>query len=140
MEEAEVTILIVDDEEAIRSILTRKLEADGYRCEVASDGNEALWKAFMKDFDLVLMDIKPGFPISTPDEAIFTPHRAWCRQYMTLCAWLSSHPRAEPMLQPAAYTLTCPTPLPSSKIQSKAPQFRKPYKHTHTQVLQIQIF
>jgi len=61
MEESEVAILIVDDEDAIRSMLTRKLEMDGYRCEVASDGNEALWKAFMKDFDLVLMDIKmPG--------------------------------------------------------------------------------
>jgi putative two-component system response regulator len=61
MEEADVTILIVDDEDAIRSMLTRKLELDGYSCEVASDGNEALWKAFMKDFDLVLMDIKmPG--------------------------------------------------------------------------------
>ena len=61
MEEAEATILIVDDEDAIRSMLTHKLEADGYRCEVASDGKEALYKAFMKDFDVVLMDIKmPG--------------------------------------------------------------------------------
>jgi DNA-binding NtrC family response regulator len=61
MEEAEVAILIVDDEEAIRSLLTRKLEGYGYRCEVASDGKEALWKAFMKDFDVVLMDVKmPG--------------------------------------------------------------------------------
>ena len=61
MEESEVAILIVDDEDAIRSMLTRKLEMDGYNCDVAADGNEALWKGFMKDFDLVLMDIKmPG--------------------------------------------------------------------------------
>jgi len=61
MEEAKGTILIVDDEESIRNIISRRLESEGYSCEVASDGKEALWKAFIKDFDLVLMDIKmPG--------------------------------------------------------------------------------
>jgi DNA-binding NtrC family response regulator len=61
MEEHRATILTVDDEESIRDILCRKLQSLGYHCEVASDGNEALWKAFMQDFDLVLMDIKmPG--------------------------------------------------------------------------------
>jgi CheY-like chemotaxis protein len=37
------------------------LESEGYKCETAADGKEALWKAFIKDFDLVLMDVKmPG--------------------------------------------------------------------------------
>ncbi len=61
MEENRGTILIVDDEESIRDILCRKLQSQGYNCVVAVDGKEALWKAFMQDFDLVLMDIKmPG--------------------------------------------------------------------------------
>ena len=61
MDEHRATILTVDDEESIRDILCRKLQSLGYNCEVAADGNEALWKAFMQDFDLVLMDIKmPG--------------------------------------------------------------------------------
>lgn len=61
MGQARGTVLIVDDEESIRSILCRRLETEGYKCEVASDGKEALWKTFIKDFDLVLMDIKmPG--------------------------------------------------------------------------------
>jgi len=61
MDNAKQAILVVDDEEAIRGILCRKLGVDGYECDVAADGKEALWKAFMKDFDLVLMDIKmPG--------------------------------------------------------------------------------
>lgn len=61
MEEARGTILIADDEESIRGILCRRLEAEGYICDTASDGKEALWKAFIKDFDLVIMDIKmPG--------------------------------------------------------------------------------
>ena len=63
MEKAKGIILIVDDEESIRDLLSTKLKADGYDCEVAADGNEALWKAFMKDFDIVLLDIKmPGLP------------------------------------------------------------------------------
>lgn len=61
MDETKLAILVVDDEESIRGLLRRKLGVDGYECDMASDGKEALWKAFMKDFDLVLMDIKmPG--------------------------------------------------------------------------------
>jgi len=61
LEEAKGTILIVDDEESIRDILSRKLQSKGYDCVVVADGSEALWKAFMQDFDLVLMDVRmPG--------------------------------------------------------------------------------
>jgi DNA-binding response OmpR family regulator len=61
MEEGKLPILIVDDEELIRDILSRKLELDGYNCEVAADGQEALYKASMKNFDLVLLDVSmPG--------------------------------------------------------------------------------
>jgi putative two-component system response regulator len=61
MDETKLAILVVDDEESIRGLLRRKLGADGYECDMAADGKEALWKAFMKDFDLVLMDIRmPG--------------------------------------------------------------------------------
>jgi DNA-binding response OmpR family regulator len=61
MEENKLTVLIVDDEESIRNILSRKLEFDGYDCEVAADGKEALRKASMQSFALVLLDIKlPG--------------------------------------------------------------------------------
>jgi len=84
MEEAEGTILIVDDEEAIRAILARKLESDGYSCEVAADGKEALWKAFMKDFDLVLMDIKmPGLSGMEALPQIITNHPDTCVIMMT---------------------------------------------------------
>jgi DNA-binding response OmpR family regulator len=84
MEEAKGTILIVDDEEAIRGILCRKLESDGYHCEVAADGKEALWKAFMKDFDLVLMDIKmPGLSGMDALTQIVTNHPDTCVIMMT---------------------------------------------------------
>ena len=84
MEEAKGIILIVDDEEAIRGILSRKLESDGYNCEVAADGKEALWKAFMKDFDLVLMDIKmPGISGMEALPQIVTNHPDTCVIMMT---------------------------------------------------------
>jgi len=61
MSEAKATVLIVDDEESIRDVLSRKLEVDDYNVVTASDGKEALWESFMQDFDLVLLDINmPG--------------------------------------------------------------------------------
>jgi DNA-binding NtrC family response regulator len=79
MEERRATILTVDDEESIRDILCRKLQSLGYNCEVAADGNEALWKAFMHDFDLVLMDVKmPGLSGMEVLPKIITDHPDTC--------------------------------------------------------------
>lgn len=61
MDEINATILVVDDEEPIRNAVSRKLQAEGFNCVIAVDGKEALWKVFMQDFNLVLLDIKmPG--------------------------------------------------------------------------------
>ena len=79
--------MIVDDEDAIKSMLTRKLEADGYRCEVASDGKEALYKAFMKDFGLVLLDIKmPGLSGMEALPQMVTDHPDTCVIMITAVA------------------------------------------------------
>ena len=49
-------ILVVDDEEAIREVVSTLLEAQGYKCTVCSNGRMAL-DAFRKDtFDLALSD------------------------------------------------------------------------------------
>jgi cyclic di-GMP phosphodiesterase len=61
MEEDQKVILIVDDEEPIRDILSRKLRVEGYECVTAANGTEALKNAFMHDLDIVLLDVKmPG--------------------------------------------------------------------------------
>lgn len=61
MEETKGTILIVDDEESIRSLISYRLKIEGYECQEVARGDEALWTTFMKDFDVVLLDIKmPG--------------------------------------------------------------------------------
>jgi two-component system, NtrC family, nitrogen regulation response regulator NtrX len=52
------TILIIDDEKAIRKTLTEILSFEGYKIEEASDGEEGLKKFREKTFDVVLCDIK----------------------------------------------------------------------------------
>jgi putative two-component system response regulator len=55
------SILLVDDEEAIRSILSKGLEMRGFVCEEAENGDQALSKLEKAQTDLVIMDINmPG--------------------------------------------------------------------------------
>jgi DNA-binding NtrC family response regulator len=51
-------ILIIDDEEMIRSTLGEILEYEDYEVETASDGKAGLDKVLAEDFDVVLCDIK----------------------------------------------------------------------------------
>src|SRR5215213_8336802 len=52
------TILIVDDEKAIRKTLTEILSFEGYKIDEAPDGEEALKCFKEKTYDVVLCDIK----------------------------------------------------------------------------------
>jgi two-component system response regulator ResD len=54
-------ILIVDDEDRIRRLLTMYLEREGYEIEEAEDGETALSKALETDYDLIVLDLMlPG--------------------------------------------------------------------------------
>lgn len=52
-----ITILIVEDEEAIANLIRMNLVKAGYRCEIASDGEEAADKIAARAYDLILLDI-----------------------------------------------------------------------------------
>src|SRR6478672_2447076 len=52
------TILIIDDEKAIRKTLSEILSFEGYKIEEAADGEEGLNKFRQKTYDVVLCDIK----------------------------------------------------------------------------------
>jgi DNA-binding NtrC family response regulator len=52
------SILIIDDERAIRKTLTEILSYEGFKVEEASDGEEGLRKFMEKAYDAVLCDIK----------------------------------------------------------------------------------
>jgi DNA-binding response OmpR family regulator len=51
------TILLVDDEESVRKVLTFPLERDGFRVVQAADGEEALQRFGESGPDLVVLDI-----------------------------------------------------------------------------------
>ena len=56
-----IKVLVVDDEETVRMLLQRILQAAGYDVVTAADGKEALSVIADGDIDVVLLDIKmPG--------------------------------------------------------------------------------
>jgi DNA-binding NtrC family response regulator len=51
-------ILVVDDEDALRTVLSAELNSEGYDVGTAADGIEALSELEKTRYDLVLLDIK----------------------------------------------------------------------------------
>jgi DNA-binding response OmpR family regulator len=50
-------ILLVEDEQALRTALEVRLRAEGYVLETAADGEEGLRKATNQPFDLIILDV-----------------------------------------------------------------------------------
>ena len=57
MASQQYSLLVVDDNEMNRDLLSRRLERQGYRVTVAVDGRQALEILNREDFNLVLLDI-----------------------------------------------------------------------------------
>jgi DNA-binding NtrC family response regulator len=55
---ADISILVVDDEEHLRTLLATILRQEGYAVETAVDGDEGLSRFRAGRFDLVLLDLK----------------------------------------------------------------------------------
>ncbi|QOX79737.1 sigma-54-dependent Fis family transcriptional regulator [Trichlorobacter lovleyi] len=54
-------ILVADDEESMRWVLSKALRKKGYSVDLAADGNQALRQVREQSYDLVIVDIKmPG--------------------------------------------------------------------------------
>jgi len=52
------SVLIVDDKDSLRDMLTKTLSMEGFEVETASDGNDAIRLADHRRFDVVLTDLK----------------------------------------------------------------------------------
>lgn len=61
------SILLVEDQEALRMTLSDRLSSEGYKVECARDGHEGLQKALHAPYDLILLDVmlprKNGFDV-----------------------------------------------------------------------------
>jgi two-component system OmpR family response regulator len=54
-------VLIVEDEVKMAGLIRRGLRKEGFAVDLASDGEEALWKAGATDYDVVILDVMlPG--------------------------------------------------------------------------------
>ncbi len=51
-------ILVVDDEDALRTVLSSELESEGYEVRTAADGQEAIAQLEKDSYQLMLLDIK----------------------------------------------------------------------------------
>ena len=51
-------ILVVDDEDALRTVLSGELVSEGYDVRAAADGDDAISNLQKESFDLILLDIK----------------------------------------------------------------------------------
>ena len=54
-------VLVIEDEKRVAAAVRRGLEASGFAVDVALDGNEGLWMASERDFDVIVLDVMlPG--------------------------------------------------------------------------------
>ena len=54
---ADKFVLVVDDEESLRDLIELIVKKEGFRCDRAADGNEALRKAAALTPDLIILDL-----------------------------------------------------------------------------------
>lgn len=50
-------VLVIEDDEAIRSVLQRGLDAEGFEVEVADNGDDGLWRALEGGFAAIILDL-----------------------------------------------------------------------------------
>ena len=54
---SQCSVLIVEDDPAIRRLVKMVLERESYRVEVASDGIEAVLKLGVSEYDVIILDL-----------------------------------------------------------------------------------
>jgi CheY-like chemotaxis protein len=68
-------LLVVDDNELNRDVLSRRLTAKGYAVTVAADGPEALAAVAAASYDLVLLDVE--MPVMSGLEVLGRLRETW---------------------------------------------------------------
>ncbi len=121
------TILVVDDEESVRAIVSIALKNAGYSVVSAVDGKEALELISRRKFDLVFLDVRmPGFN----GHDILTLMRASCPQMpvVMLTAVIDKEIEAESIRRGASAYLKKPCALKDIVATAKQELERKTAK------------
>jgi heavy metal response regulator len=50
-------LLVVEDQERVASFIVKGLREEGYSCDLASDGEQALAQAVVESYDLIVLDV-----------------------------------------------------------------------------------
>lgn len=72
-------VLVVDDEVKLAAAVERRLKAEGINVDVSHDGHDALWRAVVGSYDVIVLDIMlpglDGYEICTRlrEKEIWTP-------------------------------------------------------------------
>lgn len=91
------TVLVVDDDRALRTLATQALRSAGYRVITATDGQEALHALEGTHVDLIVSDVAmPGL------DGRELGHALWERRRHIPVLYMSAHPQ-NPALLPGAF-------------------------------------
>lgn len=125
-------ILIVDDEESMRSLYKEELEEEGFTVDTAKDGLEALEKLFFFQPDLISLDIK--MPLMDGIETL-KRIREWDTELpVVLCSAYGEYKQDLTTSASDAYVVKCAdlTALKTvvRKILLNRPVVRKPSRYT----------
>ena len=73
----EVKVLVIDDDVKNVAALRRGLEGEGYRVEVAHDGNDGLWLATESKADLIVLEHHAPGPERVPRGRTLRKRGVW---------------------------------------------------------------
>ncbi|HEY8993476.1 MAG TPA: response regulator [Lacunisphaera sp.] len=129
-DEFPLRILLAEDNAVNQKVAVRFLELMGYRCDVASDGREALESLLRQPYDVVLMDVQMpemnGYEVTGEVRRRFSPDRQ--PQIIALTAHASAQDREECLQSGMDDYLTKPlsAPLLEQKLRDAATRLGRP--------------
>jgi CheY-like chemotaxis protein len=129
-DEFPLRILLAEDNAVNQKVAARFLELMGYRCDVASDGREALESLLRQPYDVVLMDVQMpemnGYEVTGEVRRRFSPDRQ--PQIIALTAHATAQDREECLQSGMDDYLTKPlsAPLLEQKLRDAATRLRRP--------------
>lgn len=110
-------VLIVEDDAAIRRLLTMVLQRWGYRVDCAADGLEAVLKLGIAEFDVIILDLMmPNLDGFTFLNTFAENDPAWLRKVIVTSAASPSVMRERLLLEPFA---VIPKPFDINDVVAK---------------------